>query len=397
MRITSAEIYDARPKDNKQGLNLVLLRLWTDEGLYGLGEVALAYGVGSAAGLAMLRQLVEQFVIGADPFRIEELWFTQFRRSFWTLGGGPVVYGGMSAIDEALWDIKGKALGVPVYELLGGLVHERLRLYANGWSNIEGPDGHPLICTPDEYARAVQQVIADGYDALKFDPFYINAERRRWSPTPVLSKAMMGLAEARVAAVREAVGPDVDICIEVHGALAVQTAIEMGRRLAPYRPFFYEEPVHALNVKAMCKVTQNVPLPIAAGERLYTRFGFRPYIESQALDILQPDIGLAGGLTETKKIAAYAETYDLQVQPHLCAGPVHTAACIQLDACLTNFIIQEWRPYAGGSVLELVEDPLDDKAENGYLTVPNRPGLGVSLNEDAIRRYDCIRIGPSTA
>jgi galactonate dehydratase len=396
MRITSAEIYDARPQDNKQGLNLVLLRLWTDEGIYGLGEVALAYGTGSAAGLAMLKQLVERFVIGADPFRIEEIWFAQFRRTFWALGGGPVVYGGMSAIDEALWDIKGKALGVPVYELMGGLVNERLRLYANGWSNIEGPDGRPLICTPDEYGRAVQQVISDGYDALKFDPFYINADRRRWTPTPVLSKEMMDLAEGRVAAVREAVGPDVDICVEVHGVLAVQTAIEMGRRLAPYRPFFYEEPVHALNVDAMRKVSQNVPLPIAAGERLYTRYGFRQYIEKQVLDILQPDIGLAGGLTETKKIADYAETYDMHIQPHLCAGPVHTAACIQLDACLTNFIIQEWRPYAGDSVLELVDEPLDDKAVNGYLAVPDRPGLGVVLNEEAVRGYDCIRIGPAT-
>jgi galactonate dehydratase len=274
-------------------------------------------------------------------------------------------------------------------------VNPRLRLYANGWSNLAGPDGRPLICTPEEYGRAVQQVIADGYNALKFDPFYITADRRRWHPTPLLSKEMMDLAEARVAAVREAVGPDVDICVEVHGVLAVNTAIEMGRRLAPYRPFFYEEPVHALNVDAMRKVSQNVPLPIAAGERLYTRFGFRQYIEKQALDILQPDISLAGGLTETKKIADYAEIYDMHIQPHLCAGPVHTAACVQLDACITNFIIQEWRPYAGASVLALVEDPLDDKAENGYLTVPDRPGLGVMLNEEAVQAYDCVRVGPA--
>ncbi len=393
MRIRSAEIYDARPRDNKQGLHLVVLRLWTDEGIYGLGEVALAYGTGSAAGMAMLKQLVERFVIGADPFRIEKLWFTQFRHSFWGLGGGPVVYGGMSAIDEALWDIKGKALGAPAYELMGGLVNVRLRLYANGWSNLTDSDGRPLICTADEYGEAVQKVIDDGYNALKFDPFYITADRRRWHPTPLLDKEMMDLAEGRVAAVREAVGPDVDICIEVHGNLAVNTAIEMGRRLVPYRPFFYEEPVHALNVDAMRKVTENVPLPIAAGERLYTRFGFRQYIEKQVLDILQPDVGLAGGLTETKKIADHAETYNLHIQPHLCAGPIHTAACIQLDACLTNFIIQEWRPYAGASVLELVEEPLDDKAVDGYLTVPDKPGLGVILNEEVIQQYDCIRIG----
>jgi len=188
------------------------------------------------------------------------------------------------------------------------------------------------------------------------------------------------------------VGADIDICVEVHGALGVTSAIEMGRRLVPYRPYFYEEPVHALNVDAMLKVSQNVPLPIAAGERLYTRYGFRQYIEKQVVDIIQPDISLAGGLTETKKIADYADTYGIHVQPHLCAGPIHTAACIQLDACLPNFIIQEWRPYAGDSVLALVNEPLDDKAVNGYVEVPDRPGLGITANEEALKRYPCVRI-----
>jgi galactonate dehydratase len=392
VKITSAEIYDARPANNAQGLNRVVLRLWTDEGIYGLGEVALAYGTGSAAGLAMVKQLVERYVIGADPFRIECLWQSMFRETFWGLGGGPVIYGGMSAIDVALWDIKGKALGAPVYQLLGGQVNSRVRLYANGWSNITGEDGRPLICTPEEYGRAVLRVIDAGYDALKFDPFYINANRQRWHPPLTLDKAMMDLAEGRMAAVREAVGPAVDICIEVHGVLGVTSAIAMGRRLVQYRPFFYEEPVHALNVDAMLKVSRNVPLPIAAGERLYTRFGFRQYIEKQVVDVIQPDISLAGGLTETKKIADYAETYDIHVQPHLCAGPIHTAACIQLDACMTNLLIQEWRPYAGDSVLDIVNEPLDDKAEKGYLTVPDRPGLGVTLNESAVQRYPCVRV-----
>jgi len=393
MKITHAEIYDAHPTDNAQGLSLVLLRLWTDADIYGLGELGLAYGTGSAAGLAMVRQLVERFVIGQDPLRIEHIWHTIFRESFWAQGGGPVVYGGMSAIDVALWDIKGKALGAPVHELLGGQIHDRVRVYANGWSNLTGADGRPLICEPAEYAQAVQRVLEDGYDALKFDPFYINAERRRWHPPAMLDKASMDLAEARVWAVRDAVDSQVDICIEVHGVLGVTSAIEMGRRLAPCRPFFYEEPVHALNVDAMLKVSRNVPIPIAAGERLYTRYGFRQYVEKQVVDIIQPDISLAGGLTETKKIADYADTYGIHVQPHLCAGPVHTAACIQLDACLPNLAIQEWRPYAGDSVLDLVNEPLDDKAEHGYVKVPDRPGLGVTLNEDAARRYPRIVIG----
>jgi galactonate dehydratase len=392
VKITSAEIYHIEPPHNAQGLSLVMLRLWTDAGIYGLGEVALAYGTGSAAGAAMVRQLVERYALGADPFRIEQLWHRMFRETFWALGGGPVVYGGMSAIDVALWDIKGKALGMPVYELLGGLVQSRIRLYANGWSNLTGEDGRPLVCRPEEYARAVQRVLQDGYTALKFDPFYINASRRRWHPGPLLDREMTELAVARVAAVREAVGPEVEICIEVHGALGVNTAIEVGNRLVESRPFFYEEPVHALNVDAMRKVARRVPLPIAAGERLYTRFGFREYIEKQVVDIIQPDISLAGGLTETKKIADYADTYGIHVQPHLCAGPVHTAACIQLDAAMPNLIIQEWRPYAGDSMLELVNEPLDDKARHGYLEVPQRPGLGVTANEPVLARYPCVHI-----
>jgi len=393
VKIVEAEIYDASPAGNAQGLSLVLLRLRTDNGIDGLGEVALAYGTGSAAGSAMLRQLVERYIIGADPTRIEQLWQRMLRETFWGLGGGPVVYGGMSAIDVALWDIKGKMLGVPVYELLGGKVRDRVRLYANGWSNLAGPDGRPQICTPQEYAQGVRRVLDDGYGALKFDPFYISADRRRWTPSPVLDKVAMDLAEARVQAVREAAGPDVEICIEVHGVLGVTSAIEMGRRLVPYRPMFYEEPVHALNVDAMLKVARNVPIAIAAGERLYTRFGFRQYVERQALDIVQPDISLAGGLTEAKKISDYADVYGIHVQPHLCAGPVHTAACIQLDACIPNFIIQEWRPYAGDLLLDLVNEPLDGRAEGGYVAVPDTPGLGVTLNEAAASEHPCVRIG----
>ncbi|HHX65731.1 MAG TPA: mandelate racemase/muconate lactonizing enzyme family protein, partial [Chloroflexi bacterium] len=150
---------------------------------------------------------------------------------------------------------------------------------------------------------------------------------------------------------------------------------------------FYEEPVDAMNVDAMLKVTQSLPMPIAAGERLYTRYGFREYIEKQVVDVLQPDLGLAGGISEVKKIAAMAETYNMHIQPHHCAGPISTAASIQIDACITNFIIQEWRPYAGQPVFDLAEDPMDTQAKDGYLTIPDKPGLGVTLNEEAIARY----------
>jgi galactonate dehydratase len=271
-----------------------------------------------------------------------------------------------------------------VYELLGGRCWDRLRTYANGW--YRG-------CTqPEEYADSALQVVADGYDAFKFDPFAVDAEGVWDYPRRALTPERAELAYQRVAAVRAAVGPEVDILVEVHGNLGTTAAIQMGQRLEPLAPFFYEEPVDALNVACMRKVAENVNLPIAAGERLYTRYGFRPYIEGQILDILQPDLGLAGGITETKKIADHAETYNLHVQPHNCAGPIATAASVQLDACMTNFIIQELFPYRDDGRYQLVREALELQVVDGYLEVPDTPGLGVEVDEDVLAQHDCVRI-----
>jgi len=384
MKITRVEIYDVNLPRPVLRWNPVILCIHTDEGISGVGELALAYGVGSSGGVGMLRDMAQSFLIGADPSRIEQMWDTIYRHTFWGQGGGPVVYGAMSAIDEALWDIKGKALGVPVYELLGGCCWDRLRVYANGW--------YRNCVTPEDYAQAALRVVADGYNAMKFDPFAITPDGRWIYPRRDLDPERADLAFERVKAVREAVGPKVDILVEVHGNLGTTSAIQMGKRLEELKPFFYEEPVDAMNVECMRKVSENVDIPIAAGERLYTRYGFREYIEGQVLDILQPDLGLAGGISETKKIAAYAETYDLHVQPHNCAGPVATAAAVQLDCCITNFIIQEWFPYQMEAHYQLVTEPLEFQVEDGYMPIPNKPGLGIELNKDAISRYDRIVI-----
>jgi galactonate dehydratase len=384
MKITSVEIFDVKSGRATGGWNPVILRINTDAGISGVGEVALAYGVAASAGAGMVRDLAQAFLVGADPSRIEHLWDLMFRRTFWAQGGGPVVYGGMSAIDIALWDIKGKALGAPVFELLGGRCWERLRLYANGWYNG--------CVHPPEYAEAALRVVEDGYNALKFDPFAYNLAGEWDYPRRALDAELADLAYARVTAVREAVGPKVDILVEVHGNLGPTSAIQMGRRLEPLAPFFYEEPVDALNVEAMRKVAEQVAIPIAAGERLYTRYGFRQYVEEQVIDILQPDIGLAGGISELKKIASYAETYGLHVQPHNCAGPVATAAAVQLDACITNFIIQEWFPYRQAATYQLVTEPLEPRARAGFYDVPDRPGLGVELDEEVMSRFERIEI-----
>lgn len=391
MRVVAADIYDV---DVQAWKPPIVLRLITDDGLYGLGEFPLCYGTGRRSAMMMLQEMVQQFVLGADPRRIEAMWTTLFHRTFWGQGGGPVVYGGMSTIDQALWDIKGKALGAPVYELLGGQVQQDLHVYCNGWIGDEyAPDGNAYVESPEEYAERAASVVSMGYDALKFDPF--SAPRGKgWAPRARLLEPERGeLAYQRVRAVREAVGPDVEVLVEVHGYLSVTDAIAWGRRIVDLRPYFYEEPVDAMNVDAMLKVSQNVPIPIAAGERVYTRYGFREYIEKQVLDILQPDIGLAGGITELKKIAAYAETYDMHIQPHNCHGPIATAAAVQLDACISNFVIQETIPLRSAVAYELVNEPLEPQIRNSRMPVPTGPGLGVTLNERYVANCPVVHLG----
>ncbi|MGI6367204.1 MAG: mandelate racemase/muconate lactonizing enzyme family protein [Anaerolineae bacterium] len=388
MKITAVHIYDCKLYPHATANNLVLLLLQTDQGIEGLGEVSLAYGAGATAAVGMLRQLAERFLLGADPMHIEQMWNRLFRGTFWGQGGGPVLYGAMSAIDAALWDIKGKLFGVPAWELLGGRVNDRLRLYANGWYSRDSAQGRVNLVEPAEYAERALAVVADGYTAIKFDPFVVLADGRRINPPRQLPREQADLAMARVAAVREAVGSEIDIMVEAHGNLGATSAIEIGRRLEEYHPFFFEEPVDATNVEAMAKVVESIRIPVAAGERLYTRHDFRPYIERQLLAVIQPDMGLAGGLSEVKKIAAYAETYDIHVQPHNCAGPVSTAMAVQLDTCITNFIIQEWFPYRDARYYELVEHALDTDAVDGFYRPGDTPGLGVTLNREVAQRYE---------
>ena len=384
MKVIAADIYDV---DLHRWKPPIVLRLITDQGIYGLGEFPLAYGTGRQAAIAMLKEMVASFVLGADPMEIEAMWHRLYRRTFWGQGGGPIVYGGISTIDEALWDIKGKALGRPIYDLLGGKVRDTLHVYANGWYSGEwAPEDNWAPDGPEEYADIAAKVVALGYDGLKFNPFFPRRGERRPGHERVLEPWRADLGYARVAAVREAVGPDVDIMVECHGWFGTASAIEMGRRLADLSPYFYEEPVDAMNVAVMRKVSESVPLKIAAGERLYTRYGFREYIEQQVIDILQPDVGMAGGITEVRKIAAHAETYDLYIQPHNCHGPIATAAAAQVDACTTNFLVQELVPFRDAIVYELVNEPLEPQVVDSQMPVPTGPGLGVTLNENLIAR-----------
>ncbi len=394
MKITSIEIFDCEVnrKDKRLILfNPVFVRVNTDEGISGIGEVGLAYGNASKAAVGIARDF-GRILLGKDPLKIEGIWEELLRYTFWGQGGGPVVYGGISAFDIALHDIRGKTFNAPIHTLLGGKNKETLRTYASqiqyGWDDI-----YQTLTEPEQYAAVAKAAVAQGYDAIKVDPIILDKDGNRPRTSPddyklrtVLTHDRLTLAVNRIQAIREAVGDAVDIIVEIHSVLGVNAAIQLGRALEPYRIFYYEEPVEPLNVDNMALVARSVDIPIATGERIYTRWGYRPFFEKQALGVIQPDICLAGGITETKKICDYAHIYDAAVQIHVCGGPVSTAAALQLEAVIPNFIIHEHHTHGlKPAVRELCR--YDYQPVNGQLTVPDLPGLGQELNDEVVKDY----------
>jgi galactonate dehydratase len=320
--------------------------------------------------------VAERFVLGLDPFNIEllvqRLTVEDYGRP------GEVAMTGLAMIEMACWDIIGKALNQPVYRLLGGAVRERIKTYANGWYTVER--------TPEEFAAAARRAVAKGYRALKFDPFgagYYEMER---------SEKLKSIA--LVEAVRDAVGPEVELLIEMHGRFNPVTAVEMARELAPFKPSWYEEPVPPANYPALKKVADAIaPLgvPVATGERIHTLHDYRELLELHAADILQPDIAHFGGILNTKKLAAWADAYYVLMAPHNVGGPIATAAALHLAACTPNFKIQENfndfdEPYV------LASAPGLPAVEDGYFPLPPGPGLGVTLDEAVVAEHPEQRI-----
>jgi len=377
VRITGAKIYLLKIGS----LHPVLVEIGTDQGLIGVGEAAVAYGIGGTAAAGMVKDFVDGLLLGRDAFRIEELWTEMYDHSFWAKGGGPIVFAGISAIEQALWDIKGKALGVPVYELLGGKVRERIRVYANGWSY--------RCVTPDDYAKAAERTVRDGYTALKCYPLATPNDHGgiRHVSRRAVDRAFADLAFDKVKAIRQAVGTNVDIMADLSGGLTTDESIRFCRRLEALDLLFVEEPVDPFDIGALKKVSEHINIPIALGERVYTRYGFRPILESRAADILQPDIGNTGGIMETKKIAAMAEVYNMRIQPHICASPVSTAAALQLDACVSNIIIQELYPYRFAEHFQIVDHAPELDLVEGELPISSSPGLGVSLIQERVKPF----------
>jgi galactonate dehydratase len=366
-------------------LHPVIVEILTDEGIVGIGEAGIAYGLGATAAAGMLKDIAERMLIGRDPFRIEALWSEMYDHTFWAKGGGAIVFSAISAIEIALWDIKGKALNQPVYELLGGKFRDDVRVYANGW----GQD-YPDVAG---FVAAGERTVAEGYDALKCYPFafresHPNATSRHPSLRS-LSREAMTLGYEKVKALRGALGPDIDIMLDLSGGVTCDETIRFCRKVEEFDIFFVEEPADPFDVGALKKISDSVRMPVAAGERLYTRYGFRPVLEAHAVDIVQPDICLTGGLMETKKIAAFAEAYDMRVQPHVCGSPVATAAALQIDACISNFAIQEIYPYWSrhAGFIEITDDAPENRVVNGRVAINDRPGIGIGLLPDVIAPF----------
>jgi galactonate dehydratase len=350
--------------------NLILLRLETDEpGLYGIGEATVQWG--DEGMLGYLVSLEKRYLIGQDPRDIEALWERVYRNEYWRRDF--FVCSALGGVEMACWDILGKWLDVPVWRLLGGKCRDRVRAYANGWYQVER--------TPEAIAKRAHRAIETGYTALKIDPFgagsYEMSEQEKRRSVDI------------IAAVREAIGPDSDLFIEMHGRFAPHTAIDMCHRLAPYRPGWFEEPVPPENVAALAEVRRAVAhlgIPVAAGERLFTRFLYLDLFRDHAVDIIQPDVCHAGGIAETRKIAAMAEAHYMPVAPHNACSPVGTMASLHVAVCTPNFKIQE---TFDDMVEPWVRDAVVGRPEvrDGFFDLPTAPGLGVDLDEKVIAAH----------
>ena len=353
MKITQLETFFVKPR-------WVFLKVVTDEGLVGWGEPILE---GWSRSVAEAVHEMGRYLVGQDPRLVTRHWQALYRGAFYR--GGPVLLSALSGIEQALWDITGRWLGAPVHQLLGGAVRDRIRLYAHVHGENLGA-----------YVERGRQSLARGFTAVKTTP---------WQAVRfVETKAFVDRAVAWVAALREAVGDRVDIAIDCHGRLSPAMAPRLAKALEPLFPMFLEEPCLPENVDLMATIARSTTIPIATGERLVTKWGFREVLQKQAAVILQPDLSHAGGIFEVRQIAAMAETYHAAVAPHCPLGPIALAASLQLDACTPNFLIQEHVTLGEG----YLKTPFVVK--DGYVDVPAGPGLGIEVDEAAVaeQAYD---------
>jgi len=357
MKITNVQLFKVPPR-------WLFLKIETDEGICGWGEPVIE---GKADTVAAAVREMSEYIIGRNPGDIEDIWQTLYRAAFYR--GGPILSSAISGIDEALWDIKGKALGVPVYELLGGKVRDKIKVYC--WI---GGD------RPSNVAEEAKKKLNEGYKAIKMN----GTENMNWIDD---YRSVQDCVE-RVQAIRDAVGYDLEIAVDFHGRVHKAMAKVLMKELEPFRLMFIEEPVLCENIEAFVELQRHTSTPIATGERNFTRWGFKDILTCGAVDIIQPDLSHAGGISEVKKIASMAEAYDIALAPHCPLGPIALAACLQVDFCSINAFIQEQslgiHYNQGSDLLDYLKDASVFKYKDGYVDLLTKPGLGIEVDEEKV-------------
>lgn len=344
--------------------NWVFVKVMTDSGIYGVGEATLEY---RELTVVQAIQELERYLVGKDPHNIEAFWHDTYRDAYWR--GGVVLMSALAGVEMALWDIKGKDLGVPVYSLLGGKVRDSVKCYANGW--FAGAK------KPEEFAEKAKIAVNNGFSGLKWDPFgseYMN-----------IAPKELNDALKCIAAVKEAVGDQVHLIIEGHGRFNIPTAVRIGHALKDFNILWFEEPLPPDDKAGMAWVRKKIDTPVSGGERLYSRYEYADFLRMECADFWQPDVSHAGGIMEVRKIAAMAESHHIPVCPHNPSGPIANAATLQLAACTPNFYLLETMshdiPYRNTISTEKV------KFEKGEMFIPDLPGLGIDIREEEIAKY----------
>ena len=378
MKITDCKTFVVgNPPPHFGGQYFVFVKLVTDNGIEGIGEV---YSVPFHPHVVarMIEDVFARRVEGTDPFKIERLWRIIYSSGF-TQRPDTSILGILSGIEMACWDIVGKALGKPVYELLGGQVHERLRSYT--YIYPEPDDKTDVYVDPELAVQRALKYADMGFTAVKFDPV---SPFTAFDPRQ-LSLEALDRAERFVKMLREALGPRCDLLFGTHGQMTTSSAIRLAKRLEPYDPLWLEEPVPPENADEMARVARQTSIPIATGERLGSKYEFARLLSTQAASILQMNLGRVGGILEAKKIAGMAEAHYAQIAPHLYCGPIVGAANVQVSACTPNFLILESIQDWGGFHAEILKKPM--QWEEGYVIPPSAPGLGVELDEEVAARH----------
>lgn len=365
-------------------LHPILLELETDDGRTGLGEAAISFGFGGPATAALLREMCERVLIGRDPARIGEIRGLLMEQSFWAKGGGAIIHAAISAIDLALWDLRARSLGVPVYDLFGGPLRDEIAVYANGW-NYDYPDA-------DGWARASERPLRDGYSFLKCYPLAMPSDTGgtlRHPGRKSASPELIALGVDRIRRLRDLAGDSVRIAIDLCAAVAPADLLRFARQIEDCGIEWLEEAGDPADPGAFTAIAAGTPIPLAAGERFFGLAGFRDLIASRAVSVLQPDLGTCGGFSEFQQIAALANSYSHKISPHNCGGAVLTAASLQMAACTANFLALETFPYFRdhpGYVGLTLFDPLD-RISQGHIAVDRTPGLGVQADHAAIAPF----------